>query len=117
MPGVRLGPLSRSGSRRSQTPIPCLSCLRHGMVLPASHLFQLRIDCRPFLYEVDGDAGEVKAEACDRCRIYLKLFYLEAAPSSEPIADDVATLALDLLMSEQGYSRPAANPFLLSRSE
>ncbi len=62
-----------------------------------------------------GDAA--KAEACDRCHTYLKLFYLEQNPRAEPFADDVATLSLDLLMSEAGYARSGVNLFLLSCSE
>ncbi len=61
-----------------------------------------------------GDAA--KAEACDRCHTYLKLFYLEQNPRAEPFADDVATLPLDLLMAEAGYARSGVNLFLLSRS-
>jgi FdhE protein len=64
-------------------------------------------------FTIEGDPGAAKAEACDRCRTYLKLFYLEKRPRAEPFADDVATLALDLLMSEEGYSRGGVNLFLL----
>ena len=32
----------------------------------------------------------------------------------EPLADDLATLALDVLVGEQGYARGAPNPFLLT---
>ena len=31
----------------------------------------------------------------------------------DPIADDVATLGLDLLVREQGFRRGAVNPFML----
>ncbi len=64
-------------------------------------------------FVIDGDPTGVKAEACARCRAYLKLFYLEDRPAAEPAADDLATLALDLLMSEKGYSRNGANLLLL----
>jgi FdhE protein len=64
-------------------------------------------------FAIEGDAGAAKAEACEQCRTYLKLFYLERAPRTEPFADDVATLSLDLLMSEKGYSRSGVNLFLL----
>jgi FdhE protein len=62
---------------------------------------------------IEGDPGGVKAEACGRCRTYLKLFYLEKRPSAEPFADDAATLSLDLLMSEEGYARGGVNLFVL----
>jgi len=65
-------------------------------------------------FTIEGDQGAAKAEACDRCRTYLKLFYLEKRPRAEPFVDDVATLSLDLLMSEEGYSCGGVNLFLLS---
>jgi FdhE protein len=62
---------------------------------------------------IDGATAGVKAEACGACRTYLKLFYLEQLPSAEAVADDVATLALDLLMAEEGYTRAGSNPLLV----
>ena len=64
-------------------------------------------------YSLAGDPGAVKAEACAGCRTYLKLFYLEKGPGAEALADDVATLSLDLLMAEEGYARGGVNLFLL----
>ena len=62
---------------------------------------------------VEGDPGTVKAEACEECGTYLKLFYPERGPRAEPLADDLATLPLDLLMAEEGYARGGVNLFLL----
>jgi FdhE protein len=50
-----------------------------------------------------------RAETCDECKSYLKIFYQEKDPQIEPNADDLATLALDLLVDEQGYSRSGPN--------
>ena len=50
-----------------------------------------------------------RAEACDECKSYLKIFYQEKDPSVEPNADDLATLALDVLVDEQGYGRSGPN--------
>jgi FdhE protein len=66
--------------------------------------------------KIERDTSGAKAESCAQCRTYLKLFYLESAPSVEPFADDVATLALDFLMSGEGFSRSAPNLFLLPGS-
>jgi FdhE protein len=63
-------------------------------------------------YTVDGDAGPAKAETCDGCKAYTKLLYVEKAPHLEPFADDLATMALDMLMAEQGYHRNGRNLFL-----
>jgi FdhE protein len=68
-------------------------------------------------FAIEGDPGAAKAEACEQCRTYLKLFYLEKGPRTEPFADDAATLSLDLLMSEEGYSRGGVNLFLLSGAD
>lgn len=62
---------------------------------------------------VEGDTGTVKAESCESCRGYLKIMYQHKDPALDPIADDVATLGLDLLLRDAGYSRGAFNPFLL----
>jgi FdhE protein len=61
--------------------------------------------------------GYVKAEACPACKAYTKLFYVEKAPALEPFADDVATLALDLLMAEEGWARHGVNLFLIPGEE
>lgn len=61
---------------------------------------------------IEGDPGGAKAEACGTCRTYLKIFYLEARPGAEPFADDTATLALDLLVAEEGFARGGVNLFL-----
>jgi FdhE protein len=61
---------------------------------------------------VEGRDGAVKAETCDGCRAYLKLLYVEQSPGLEPLADDVATLPLDLLVAERGLLRLGANPLL-----
>jgi FdhE protein len=60
---------------------------------------------------VDALPG-AKAEACPDCRTYLKLFDLRDRPEAEPVADDAATLALDLLLAQEGYERPGSNVYV-----
>lgn len=62
---------------------------------------------------IEGGAGSVKAETCDSCRGYVKILQQHEDPRLEPVADDVATLALDLLIRAEGFRRGAVNPFLL----
>ncbi len=62
---------------------------------------------------IEGDAGSVKAETCDSCRGYVKILQQHEDPRLEPVADDVASLALDLLVRAEGFRRGAVNPFLL----
>ena len=64
---------------------------------------------------VEGDGGVAKAETCGECRTYAKMFYAAKDPEVEPVADDLATLGLDLLVSEDGWSRHAPS-LLLRRS-
>ncbi len=63
-------------------------------------------------FRIEGTAAGVRAEACHRCRSYLKLFYLEIDPGAEPGADDLATIALDFLMAEKGYCRNGVDLFI-----
>ncbi|MBK8321447.1 MAG: formate dehydrogenase accessory protein FdhE [Betaproteobacteria bacterium] len=50
-----------------------------------------------------------RAEACDDCKGYLKIFYQEKDPHADPAADDLASLALDLLVDERGFARSGPN--------
>lgn len=61
---------------------------------------------------IEGGDGALKAEACDVCHTYRKIGYQEKDYDFEPLADDLASLTLDLLMSEAGYQRSAPNPLL-----
>jgi FdhE protein len=54
----------------------------------------------------------LRAECCESCHGYSKVFYVEKAKALEPFADDLASLGLDLMVGEQGFSR-IANPFVL----
>ena len=63
--------------------------------------------------EVEGGPGTVKAETCEKCRGYVKILNQQKEPEVDPVADDVASLALDLLVREAGFSRGAVNPFLI----
>ena len=65
--------------------------------------------------ERDGSAASkaaVVAEVCDECGSYLKLCSMERDPEVDPVADDLATLALDLLVSDTGKS-PCGVNFML----
>jgi FdhE protein len=69
---------------------------------------------------VDRDAADsraaqasVQAEACEACGHYLKIVHAERDPFVEPTADDLATLTLDLLVSDAGPQRHGVNLLLL----
>jgi FdhE protein len=63
--------------------------------------------------EIEGIADTIKAETCDECRTYVKILNRRKAPELEAVADDVASLGLDLLVTEAGWRRAGVNPFLL----
>lgn len=58
----------------------------------------------------------LRAECCEVCHGYSKVFYLENARALEPLADDLASLGLDVLVGEEGFAR-VANPFVLGIME
>jgi FdhE protein len=54
----------------------------------------------------------VELEGCAECGHYLKIVHMERDPHVEPIADDLASLTLDLLASEAGETRHGVNLML-----
>ena len=62
---------------------------------------------------IEGDSDVVKAETCDECGTYSKMAYQAKDMQVDPYADDLATLGLDVMVGEAGWSRHAPNPLLL----
>jgi FdhE protein len=62
--------------------------------------------------EAGQGAGAVRAETCEACKSYLKIVYQEKG-AVDPVADDLATLALDILVDEAGYARSGPNLLLV----
>jgi FdhE protein len=65
------------------------------------------------LQELAGSKSPVRAETCDACKSYLKIVYQDKDPNVDPVADDLATLALDMLADEAGYQRSGPNLLLI----
>jgi FdhE protein len=55
----------------------------------------------------------VGAETCDECGHYLKIVHMDRDAHVEPVADDLASVTLDLLVSEAGFDRHGINLMLL----
>jgi FdhE protein len=55
----------------------------------------------------------VQAETCDDCGHYLKIMHMDREPFVDPVADDLASITLDLLVSETGRQRHGVNLMLL----
>jgi len=58
-----------------------------------------------------------RAETCEECHTYRKIFNQEHDYNVEPLADDLATLTLDLLVTEEGFARASGNPLLWFSAE
>jgi FdhE protein len=81
-----------------------------------------RIKCVPcqntrgIAYQALEGAGPahpgVKAETCPDCQASLKIVSMETDPAVDAFADDLATLALDMLVDEAGFHRAGRNLFL-----
>lgn len=65
-------------------------------------------------WSLDSMEAAVKAESCGDCHSYLKVLYQDKDVNVEPVADDLATLFLDLEMEQKGLSRSGLNPFLFT---
>ncbi|CAM5788100.1 formate dehydrogenase accessory protein FdhE [Castellaniella caeni] len=63
-------------------------------------------------HSIEGGPEAIQAESCDECHSYRKLFNQEKDLEVEPVADDLASIPLDVLMGEAGYSRASGNPLL-----
>lgn len=112
-----VGGIIRAGA--AQQGLRYLSCS-----LCASEWNMERIRCvscgdnaKVFYYGVEGDKGAVQAETCDACHSYTKLMHMEKDPAIDIMADDLATMSLDVLVGEAGYQRFGFNPFLITGSD
>jgi FdhE protein len=87
--------------------------------LCATEWHMVRITCSQCLategityHSIEGGSAAVRAESCGQCHTYRKILYQEKDTQVEPVADDLASLALDLLMTEAGFHRGSGNPLL-----
>lgn len=62
---------------------------------------------------IEGQTDTVKAETCDKCHRYVKVLYQVKDHLLDPLADDIATLGLDMLLAGGDWKRGGQNPFLL----
>ncbi|SMO95972.1 formate dehydrogenase accessory protein FdhE [Paracoccus laeviglucosivorans] len=62
---------------------------------------------------VETEDATVKAECCRECGHWVKIMYQNKNPTLEAMADDVASLGLDLMMRDTEWVRGGFNPFLV----
>lgn len=95
------------------------SCQWHFVRIKCTHCEESK-RLRYISLEEDDTPAEkrlIRAEACPNCESYFKQFYLEFDEHAEPVADDLASLALDIRLSEEGYMRRAPNLLLAPGSD
>ena len=64
-------------------------------------------------FHLEGESPVVRAESCPECRTYLKTIHQDKDPLADPVADDLASLTLDLLMDETGHAKSGINWYLI----
>lgn len=63
---------------------------------------------------IEGVGGAAQAETCDECGSYVKHLSCGKDPGVDPLADDLASAGLDIMVEDAGWQRNAPNPFLLT---
>lgn len=64
-------------------------------------------------HSIEGGSETVMGETCEACDSYVKMLHQHKDAALEPVADDVASLALDLTLTKEGWTRASVNPFLM----
>ena len=114
-----------AGESSGQRYLHCSLCGMqwHMVRIKCAHCLSTRNLAYQALDTLDGGTDEqgagsraarasVQAETCDDCGHYLKIFHTDRDPFVEPVADDLASLTLDLLVSETGKARYGVNLML-----
>ncbi len=55
----------------------------------------------------------ISVETCDTCHSYIKHMQQHAEPLLDPVADDIASFGLDVLVRDEGYRRGGLNPLFI----
>jgi len=63
-------------------------------------------------WSLDDHLAAVRSESCGSCHSYLKALYQEKDPKMEVIADDLASIFLDMEMEKKGFMKSGLNPFV-----
>lgn len=64
-------------------------------------------------HRIDGKREPIGAETCDSCYGYLKIVYAAQDKEVDPVADDLASIALDFMVDDAGYQRCGPNLLLM----
>lgn len=94
-----------SGLRYAQ----CALCGTQWNVTRASCLACGAGEDRVGYHSIEGDKGPMQAESCDECHSYFKLLRRDQDASADLSADDLASLALDMLLDDADFARGGPN--------
>jgi FdhE protein len=103
---------------RIDVPVPgtrylhCVLCATD-WYMGRGHCSQCEAQEKLAYYHIENGSDAVRGEACQECKGYIKSLNQEKDPQADPVADDLATLALDILMDESGYQRASPNFFFV----
>lgn len=64
------------------------------------------------MWSLNEELALIRAETCGSCESYLKIMFQEKDPNVEAVADDLASIFLDVEMEEKGFARSGLNPFI-----
>ena len=94
------------GAKRSYV---CGACLREspGLRLGCRACGETALEKLAVFRSEETDPARI--DACESCRVYVKTIDLTRDGSACPIADDLASVTLDLWAREQGYRRARPN--------
>ena len=93
--GLRYAQCSLCGTQWNVTRASCLACGAG--------------EDRVGYHSIEGDQGPMQAESCDECHTYFKLLRRDQDASADLTADDLASLALDMLLDDAGFARGGPN--------
>lgn len=80
----------------------CTNCNQHGKLE---------------MWSLNEELALIRAESCGDCGSYLKIMFQEKDPNVEAVADDLASIFLDVEMEEKGLARSGLNPFIFPAQE
>lgn len=106
-----LGAIQSGGAEQGLRYLVCSLCASEWHVVRVKCTSCASTESVSYLY-IEGGNDAVRAECCDQCKTYLKILYFDKDNYMESIADDLATLALDILVDEKGFRRVGPNLLL-----
>jgi FdhE protein len=65
-------------------------------------------------YTIEDGPKTVGVETCPKCRSYIKHMQQHEDGRIDPVADDIASYALDLLIAEDDFRRSSVNPLFVA---